>query len=278
MLSYRHSFHAGNFADVLKHIVLIEVLQHLGKKDKAFDYIDTHSGAGLYHLASVHAEKLQEYQNGIAKLDAADWPELSAYFSVINSVNTDKSLLYYPGSPFIALHFMRRQDRAWLYELHPEDAGLLLQNTQNIKRARVMREDGLKGLLSLLPPVSRRGLVLIDPSYEIKSDYDLVFQTVEKAYAKFPTGTYAVWYPVVERSRITRLEKQFIKSGIKNIQRFELAVTADSDERGMTSSGMIVINPPWQLMDTMSQLLPKLVNRLAIDSGAFYKSEVLVAE
>jgi 23S rRNA (adenine2030-N6)-methyltransferase len=278
LLSYRHSFHAGNFADVLKHIVLIEILLHLGKKEKAFDYIDTHAGAGLYHLASAHAEKLQEYQKGIAKLKAPDWPELAAYFAVIDAVNTNNSLEYYPGSPFIALHCMRRQDRAWLYELHPEDASLLLQNTQKVKRARVMREDGLKGLLSLLPPVSRRSLVLIDPSYEIKSDYDLVFQTVEKAYAKFPTGTYAIWYPVVERSRITRLEKQFIKSGIKNIQRFELAVTADSDERGMTASGMIVINPPWQLLETMNQLLPKLVGTLAVDSGAFYKAEILVAE
>ncbi len=278
MLSYRHSFHAGNFADVLKHIVLIEILQHLAKKDKAFDYIDTHAGAGLYHLASAHSEKLQEYQNGIAKLTRSDWPELAAYFAVIDAVNSGKPLEYYPGSPFIAMHCMRRQDRAWLYELHPDDAGLLLQNTQKVKRVRVMREDGLKGLLSLLPPVSRRGLVLIDPSYEIKSDYDLVFQTVEKAYAKFPTGTYAIWYPVVERSRISRLEKHFIKSGIKNIQRFELAITADSAERGMTSSGMIVINPPWQLIDTMNQLMPKLVNALAVDTEAFYKSEVLVAQ
>jgi len=278
LLSYRHSFHAGNFADVLKHIVLIEILQHLGKKEKAFDYIDTHAGAGLYHLASSHADKLQEYRSGIGKLDAAEWPELAAYFAVIDAVNAGNSLEYYPGSPFIALHCMRRQDRAWLYELHPEDAGLLLQNTQKVKRARVMREDGLKGLLSLLPPVSRRGLVLIDPSYEIKTDYDLVFQTVEKAYAKFPTGTYAIWYPVVERSRIIRLEKQFIKSGIKNIQRFELAITADSDERGMTASGMMVINPPWSLMNTMGQLLPKLVNSLTADNSAFYKCDVLVAE
>lgn len=174
-------------------------------------------------------KKLQEYRNGIAKLQVADWPELTEYFAVINKVNSGPLLEKYPGSPFIALHSMRRQDRAWLYELHPEDAGLLLHNTQKDKRARMMREDGLTGFLSLLPPVSRRGLVLIDPSYEIKSDYDLVFKTLEKAYIKFSTGTYAIWYPVVDRSRITRLEKQLIKSGIKNIQRFELATTADSD-------------------------------------------------
>lgn len=278
MLSYRHSFHAGNHADVLKHSVLVEILLHLGKKDKAFDYIDTHAGAGLYQLNSPNAEKIQEYRTGIAKLAAKDFPELSAYFSAVKEVNPNKDLSFYPGSPAIALNFMRPQDKAWLYELHPEDAMLLLQSMQKDKRARVMREDGLAGVLRLLPPVSRRGLILIDPSYEIKSDYDLVFETVAKAIKKFATGTYAIWYPVVERSRIIRLEKQFIASGIKHIQRFELGITADSDARGMTASGMIVINPPWQLMVTMQQLLPKLVTALATDKSAFFKCDQLIAE
>lgn len=277
MLSYRHSYHAGNFADVLKHIVLTEVLLHLGKKDKAFDYIDTHSGAGLYDLRSVHAEKLQEYQTGIGKLNQADWPELSRYFEVINKLNTDGVMQLYPGSPMFARHFMRPQDRAWLYELHSEDARLLANNMQRDKRVRVMHQDGLNGLLALLPPVSRRGLVLIDPSYEIKSDYDLATKTVIAANKKFATGIYAIWYPVVERSRIQRMEKQLIKSGIKHIQRFELAIT-DDDSPGMSSSGMIVINPPWQLMTTMQGLLPKLCQALATDKGAFFKADMLVAE
>ncbi len=277
MLSYRHSYHAGNFADVLKHIVLIEILLNLGKKDKAFDYIDTHAGAGLYDLRSVHAEKLQEYQTGIGKLNAADWPELDRYFEVVNKLNTDGALRLYPGSPLIARHFMRPQDRAWLFELHSEDAKLLANNLQRNKHARVMHEDGLKGLLTLLPPVSRRGLVLIDPSYEIKSDYDLVIKTVIEAHKKFATGSYAIWYPVVERSRISRMEKQLINSGIRHIQRFELAITGD-DSSGMTSSGIIVINPPWQLMATMQTLLPKLSKALALDNGAFYKADVVVAE
>lgn len=277
MLSYRHSYHAGNFADVLKHIVLIEILLHLGKKDKAFDYIDTHAGAGLYDLRSVHAEKLQEYQTGISKLRAEDWPELSNYFKAVNGLNPDGVLQLYPGSPLIARHFMRPQDRAWLYELHTEDARLLATNTRSDKRVRVMREDGLKGLLTLLPPVSRRGLVLIDPSYEIKSDYDLVTKTVIEAHKKFATGSYAIWYPVVERSRIQRMEKQLINSGIKNIQRFELGIT-DDDSPGMTSSGMMVVSPPWQLMQTMQALLPKLSDRLAKNNGAFFKADMLVGE
>jgi 23S rRNA (adenine2030-N6)-methyltransferase len=278
LLSYRHSYHAGNFADVLKHIVLIECLQHLCKKDKAFDYIDTHAGAGLYDLSSTHAGKLQEFKNGIGKLKPADWPELAHYFEAVNKLNTDGSLGLYPGSPLIALHFLRPQDRAWLYELHSEDARLLVNNVQKNKHARVMHEDGLAGLLRLLPPISRRSLVLIDPSYEMKSDYDLVFETVVKAVKKFATGTYAIWYPVVQRSRIIRLEKQLIASGIKHIQRFELGITADSEASGMTASGMIVINPPWQLMTSMQQLLPKLVTALAADKDASFKCDQLVAE
>jgi 23S rRNA (adenine2030-N6)-methyltransferase len=278
LLSYRHSFHAGNFADVLKHIVVIEILENLAKKEKAFDYIDTHAGAGLFNLGSENSEKLQEYRHGVGKLNARDWPELASYFDVIDACNKSKSLSYYPGSPLIATHFLRPQDRAWLYELHPEDAALLGQNMRNDKRARVMFEDGFKGLLSLLPPISRRGMVLIDPPYEIKSDYREVFETINKAYKKFATGTYAIWYPVVDRDRIDLLEKRFIKSGIKNIQRFELAISADTDERGMTASGMIVINPPWQLMATMQSLLPRLTACLAHENTAFYKCDVLVAE
>lgn len=278
MLSYRHSYHAGNFADVLKHIVLMELLQHMVKKEKAFSYIDTHSGAGLYHLRSDHAEKLQEYQQGIAKLFNLDWPELAAYQAAVKAVNTGNDLTFYPGSPMLATQYLRSQDQAWCFELHPEDSVFLTNNLRQYRQARVRREDGLKGLLSLLPPESRRALVLIDPSYEIKSDYDEVFQTVVKAHKKFATGTYAIWYPVVDRARINRLDKQLISSGITNIQRYELGLDADSSTRGMTSSGMFIINPPWQLMETMTVLLPKLVKALGENTGAFYRADILVAQ
>ena len=278
MLSYRHSFHAGNFADVIKHIVIIEILEHLAKKDKAFEYIDTHAGAGIYDLESAQATKLHEYNNGIGKLDAEDWPELAVYFEIIRSFNENGALNYYPGSPMIARHLLRAQDRAWLYELHPADFDLLNNNIDGNRRLRAKHEDGLKGLLSLLPPLSRRGFVLIDPSYEVKSDYLQVVNTLTAAYKKFSTGTYAIWYPVVDRARIDQLENTLINSGIKNIQRFELALAPDSAARGMTSSGMIVINPPWTLMKKMSQLLPKLVATLAEDNNGFFKCDVLVEE
>ena len=278
MLSYRHSYHAGNFADVIKHIVIVEVIEYLSLKDKAFEYIDTHAGAGLFHLESEHATKLQEYSNGIARLRPQDWPELASYLCCISSFNTDGSLEYYPGSPVIAQQLLRSHDKAWLYELHPADFELLQNNIGHDRRIRLRQEDGFKGLLGLLPPLSRRGLVLIDPPYEMKTDYDTVFRTVKLAHKKFASGTYAIWYPVVDRRRIDQLLDDFINSGIKNIQRFELGLTADSAERGMTGSGMIVINPPWTLMAKMSQLLPRLVDKLGEDDGASYTCDVLVDE
>lgn len=294
MLSYRHSFHAGNFADVIKHVVIVEILSYLCKKDKVFDYIDTHAGAGLFSLESDHAKKLHEYTNGIGKLSAEDWPELARYFEIINSCNDDCSsddsssddsnsddpttLAFYPGSPLFARDFLRVQDKAWLYELHPEDYKLLDNNIGDNRQVHVKNEDGFKGLLSLVPPLSRRALVLIDPSYEVKSDYQQVVNTVVLAHKKFPSGTYAIWYPVVDRSRIIALENNFKSSGIKNIQRFELSLEPDSHVNGMTAAGMIVINPPWTLMQKMSQVLPKLMTLLTDDEVGSFACDVLVDE
>jgi 23S rRNA (adenine2030-N6)-methyltransferase len=278
LLSYRHSFHAGNFADIIKHIVLVEILDHLITKETPFEYIDTHSGAGLYNLKSKDAQKLQEYANGIGKLNAEDFPELARYFEVINSFNKTDSLMLYPGSPAIAKYFLRAQDRAWLFELHPQDYELLRKNIPNNKTTRISFQDGFNGLNALLPPMSRRGLVLIDPSYEVKSDYDLVVDKITSAYKKFSHGTYALWYPVVDRRTVAKLERKIIASGIKNIQRFELGISSDANERGMTASGMIVINPPWKLFDKMSSLLPKLAKKISVDDGQFFKCDILVSE
>ena len=278
MLSYRHSFHAGGFADVIKHVVLVEILQHLTLKDRAFDYIETHAGAGLYDLRSEQAEKLQEYKNGIGKLTATDFPELSPYFTIVDKYNEPAGLHYYPGSPLIAAHFLRPGDRSWLFELHPADAVLLQEQFVADRRTRVMREDGFKGLLSLLPPVSRRALVLMDPPYEVKDDYQQVSQILVKAHRKFSSGIYALWYPVVDRSRIDLLEQQFIGSGIRKIQLFELGIGADTGMKGLSAAGMIVINPPWTLLEKMEALLPKLAAVLALNDDAFFRREVLMDE
>lgn len=276
LLSYRHAFHAGNFADLIKHIVLVEVLQYLTRKDKPFDYIDTHAGAGVYDLESGLSQKLGEYKDGIAKLDREHWPELEQYFKAIDAVNPKGGQRYYPGSPVIAQQLLRPQDRAWLHELHSTDSEALSQHVKG-RNVRVFEAEGYQGLLALVPPASRRALVLIDPSYEIKTEYQTVVETVIKAHSKFATGIYAIWYPVVERSRIERMEKKLLSSGIKRIDRYELAASPDSHEHGMTASGMIVINPPWGLRDTMEKLLPRLVQALG-DDGAFYRCEEWAGE
>lgn len=278
MLSYRHSFHAGNFADLLKHIVQVEALEHLTKKDKPFDYIDTHSGAGLYALSAPQSKKTAEYKDGIGKIKAADFPELAEYFAVIDHYNDSDELTHYPGSPAIAMQYLRSKDRGWLFELHSTDTRLLEQLTSRNRKIRVQQSDGYKGLLGLLPPASRRALVLMDPPYEIKDDYQKVSDTLIKAHSKFATGTYALWYPVVERKRINQLELQLRKSGIRNIQQFELGMKADTNEHGMTAAGMIVINPPWTLMQRMQDLLPKLVAAIDTTGEAFYRIETLVEE
>jgi len=278
LLSYRHSFHAGNFADVLKHVVLVEILEYLAGKEKGFEYIDSHAGAGLFDLTHGHAEKLEEYRAGIGKLWGSDWPELSGYFEAITAYNHSEQLIYYPGSPLIAMHFLRAQDRAWLFELHPADYKRLAKHAGGNRRTRVACEDGHRGVLAVVPPAARRGLVLIDPSYEIKSEYEQVLNTVRKAYARFATGTYAIWYPVVERDRVVQLEAGLLSSGIRDIQRFELGLAADSDDRGMTASGMIVINPPWTLFGKMSGLLPRLTRALGEAESAYYRCDRLVPE
>lgn len=278
MLSYRHSFHAGNFADVIKHIVLIEILESLTQKDKPFEYIDTHSGAGIFNLKSNDALKLQEHNTGIGKLDAKKFPELKSYFEVVKAYNPSPKVSVYPGSPAIAKHYLRSQDRGWMYELHPKDHQSLSNNMKTSRKIRVTCDDGLKSLGSLLPPTSRRGMVLIDPSYEVKTEYDQVIKTVIDAHKRFSTGIYAIWYPVIDRKTIERMEGKLIRSGIKNIQRFELGIAPDSQEHGMTASGMFVINPPWKLKDTMSSLLPKLADTLGQDGPSQFKCEILVDE
>ena len=279
MLSYRHSFHAGNPADVLKHLVLAQVLQYQTIKDKPLDYIDTHSGAGFFELSSSDAQKTQEYKEGIAKLwqHSSEHEALNDYIALIKSFNDGDELAFYPGSPKIAEHYLRRQDKGWFFELHPRDLQLLEQNMQGKRSIRVRGENGFAGLIGLLPPASRRACVLIDPPYEIKDDYDTVISTLVKAYQRFATGTYMIWYPVVDRERINTMEQGLIESGMRNIQLFELATQADTDVHGMTASGMIVINPPWKLKQTMDSVLPELVELLSDPSG-FYRSEQLVDE
>ncbi|OYV18326.1 MAG: DNA (exogenous) processing protein [Methylococcaceae bacterium NSP1-1] len=280
MLSYRHSFHAGNFADVLKHIILIKILEHLKKKDKPFCCIDTHAGPGEYALDEGYALKNREFENGIGKLwQRDDLPDSVAnYVNFIKKFNNTDELSRYPGSPLIIKQFLRNKDRLFLYELHSTEIELLSAAVNRDRRIKVFHADGLKNVLGLLPPNEHRGMILIDPSYEIKSDYNLVIETLIQMHKRFATGTYALWYPVVERSRNKHLEKAIKNSGIKNVQLFELGIKTDTHEHGMTASGMIVVNPPWTLAADIQQILPWLADVLGIDGAGLYRIETLVGE
>ncbi|MCW9732451.1 23S rRNA (adenine(2030)-N(6))-methyltransferase RlmJ [Avibacterium sp. 20-15] len=265
MLSYRHSFHAGNFADVLKHIVQILIIESLQQKDKGFYYLDTHAGVGHYRLFGNEAEKTGEYKEGIARLwEQAEMPEeVARYVALIKKLNYGgKSLRYYAGSSLIAAHLLRPQDRALLTELHPADFPLLRNNFKQFDNVTTKRDNGFQQIKATLPPKERRGFILIDPPYELKEDYDLVVNAIEEGVKRFATGIYAIWYPVVLRQQTKRMIKGLENTGIRKILQIEMAVRPDSDQRGMTASGMIVINPPWQLEAQMKKILPYLTKTL----------------
>lgn len=264
MLSYRHSFHAGNHADVLKHTVQSLIISALNEKDKPYLYLDTHAGAGRYLLSGEHAERTGEYLDGIARIwQQDDLPaELGPYIKAVKDLNPNGKLRYYPGSPLIARFLLREYDKLQLTELHSSDFPLLRGEFLKDSRARTDRADGYQQLKSKLPPLSRRGFVLIDPPYELKSDYQAVVKGIEEGYKRFSTGVFALWYPVVLRQQIKRMCKELEATGIRRILQIELGVRPDSDRFGMTASGMIVINPPWKLEQQMNNVLPWLHSKL----------------
>ena len=280
MLSYRHSYHAGNHADVLKHIVLTLCINSLKEKEKPFLYLDTHSGAGRYLLKSEHSEKTGEYLSGINLIwQQSETPELlNTYLSVLKRYNPFDNLKYYLGSPLIAKQLLREQDKINLTELHPTDYPLLRQEFSKDKRARVLREDGFSQLKSKLPPESRRGIVLIDPSYEIKDDYQKIPKALLEAYKRFATGIYLIWYPVVSRTQTQKMIDEIVNLGIKKISQFEFAIKPDNNQKGMTASGMIVINPPWKLQQQMQTIMPWLKNTLDTEKTGNYLIKELVSE
>ncbi|ADP10689.1 conserved uncharacterized protein [Erwinia sp. Ejp617] len=268
MLSYRHSFHAGNHADVLKHTVQSLIISALNEKDKPYLYLDTHAGAGRYQLSGEHAERTGEYLEGIARIWQQDNipEELAAYIGVVKNLNPGGKLRYYPGSPLIARFLLREFDKLQLTELHSSDFPLLRNEFLKDDRARTERADGYQQLKSKLPPPSRRGLILIDPPYEMKSDYQDVVKGIQEGYKRFNTGVFALWYPVVLRQQIKRMCNELEATGIRRILQIELAVRPDSDRRGMTASGMIVINPPWKLEQQMKNVLPWL-HKMLVPAG-----------
>jgi len=277
MLSYRHSYHAGNHADVLKHTILVQLLRYLAQKDKAFWVIDTHAGAGVYALDSEHAIKLGEYLGGISRLWGREDlpPAFAAYVAEVRALNGDGPLLAYPGSPWLAQRALREQDRLRLFELHSTDFRTLDSYFGNHgKQSIVYADDGFANLKALLPPASRRALTLIDPSYELREDYVRLIQVLKEALLRFPTGMYAIWYPLLAKPESKQLPHKLKALGVANWLNVTLSVRSPSPEGiGMHGSGMFIINPPWTLAQTLQNEMPWLVDVLADDPGAGFTLE-----
>jgi len=280
MFSYRHAFHAGSHADILKHLTLIHLVEYLQEKPGALTIIDTHAGAGIYSLKDGFAAVSKEAEGGIFKLlkfIEAGHPtseSVKKYLELVQAENVEGELTTYPGSPFILARLLRPQDRLKLFELHPKEIDILRHNTRELKQAKqidVYAEDSFARLKGLLPPPSRRGLVLIDPSYEDKQDYRYLEVALEEALQRFATGCYAIWYPILSRRESAGLPdrlKKIAASHKRSWLHTELRVENAPGERRLQASGMFIINPPWTLEKYLADALPSLTKALGIDSGA----------
>lgn len=277
MLSYRHAFHAGNHADVLKHLIEVQLLRHLMQKDKSFWYIDTHAGAGCYALDSGYAAQNAEYESGIARLwERDDLPvAIADYLALVKTINADKKINLYPGSPLFAMYLLRAQDRLRLFELHPTDSHILQQNfADEGARVQVQCADGFDALKALLPPPPRRALILIDPPYEDKQDYRRVISALNEGLKRFANGIYAIWYPQLQRAEAKQLPEQLKRLPVKSWLHVALSIQAPGiGGFGMHGSGMFIINPPWTLYSTLQTLMPYLLAQLAQDEHAKFTLE-----
>jgi 23S rRNA (adenine2030-N6)-methyltransferase len=278
MLAYRHAFHAGNHADVLKHITLTLVLRYMNLKDKSYRLIDTHAGAGGYSLEGQYAQKKGEYLQGVARLwdrDPAELPEAVAdYMSLVREFNPEGQLEQYPGSPAFAKMLLRAQDQLRLYELHPTDHRILEAFLGSVKGAEVKDTNGFDGLKSQVPPSSRRAVVLMDPSYEGHGDYSKVIASLREAITRFPEGVYMVWYPQVSKLEAAQLPRRLEGLAPKGWLHARLTVQQpDSQGFGLAGSGMFILNPPYTLHDQLLAVLPYLTEVLAQYGGANYLLE-----
>lgn len=272
MLSYQHGYHAGNFADVVKHFTLTRILQYLTLKEKPFFYLETHAGKGRYDLRSQEALKTAEFRQGIDAL----WPHqallsdlFDPYLQAIRSENPTGELEIYPGSPLLAMHQSRRQDRVFAAELHPAEFQALTALKTSVPGASIQlsQSDGLAQLNALLPPPERRGLVFIDPSYEIKTDYQLIPNKLQGALARFSTGIYCIWYPILSARWHAQMISTFSEMATKHL-RVEFCLT-DLANQGMVGSGLWIINPPYVLAQELGIALPQLVTFMAQGRASF---------
>ena len=283
-MNYRHGFHAGNFADVIKHIVLVRVLIHLQDKPAAFRVIDSHAGAGLYDLTSHEAQRGGEWLTGIARVMQARFsqttlPLLAPYLDIVRAFNPQTVLKAYPGSPLIARALLRPQDRLTACEVEPAARKRLIDALRRDIQARVIDLDGWVALPAFVPPNERRGLVLIDPPYEAKDEFERIAAGFAAAFAKWPTGSYLLWYPAKSRrvtDHLARHVAQLAGTGASPATslRLEFSVAPQAADAGLTSAGLLLVNPPWRLATELKAILPELEKPLGVGGAARFRLEV----
>jgi len=282
-MNYRHAFHAGNFADVIKHIVLVRMLTYLQEKQAAFRVIDTHAGAGLYDLTSSEAQRGGEWLTGIARLMQARFsdkaqPLVATYLDIVRAFNPKAELKAYPGSPLIARALLRPQDRLTACEIEPTARKQLIDALRRDTQARVVDLDGWTALPAFVPPNERRGLVVIDPPYEAKDEFERLAKGFSDAFAKWPTGAYLLWYPVKSR-RVTDDFARSVAAAAATSKpagkclRLEFSVAPQETGSGLVSSGLLMVNPPWTLPGDLKIILPELEKPLGQGGAARFRLE-----
>jgi 23S rRNA (adenine2030-N6)-methyltransferase len=282
-MNYRHAFHAGGFADVIKHIVLVRILTYLQEKPAAFRVIDTHAGAGLYDLTSDEARRGGEWLTGIARLMQARFSEtvlplVKPYLDIVRAFNPQRDLEAYPGSPLIARALLRPQDRLTACEVEPKARKRLIDALRRDTQARVVDLDGWMALPAFVPPNERRGLVLIDPPYEQKDEFERMAEGFAQAFAKWPTGSYLLWYPVKSRRATDNLAQQVAEAAGAGAQpakclRLEFSVAPQAAEAGLISAGLLIVNPPWKLLGELKAILPELEKPLGQGGAGRFRLE-----
>lgn len=283
-MNYRHVYHAGNFADVFKHAILARVVEYLKRKDAAFRVIDTHAGIGLYDLSSGEAEKTGEWRGGIGRVLAGNLPGntaelLAPYLDVVCTLNAGAAgVARYPGSPLVARSLLRKQDRLTAIELHPEDATQLKELFAGDIQVRVIELDGWLALGAHLPPKEKRGLVLVDPPFEVEGEFDRLVDGLVKAHRRWPGGIYALWYPLKDRKAVEAYRTALAGSGVPKILDFELTIRPPSREPMLDGCGMTIVNPPYTLEAEMRTILPVLTAAMAEVKGAGWSVRWLAGE
>ena len=271
-MNYRHAYHAGNFADVVKHVVLARVVDYLKRKDKAFRVVDTHAGRGIYDLASVEAQKTGEWRDGVGRvLGHAFRPEATAllapYLEAVRAANPDGGVKHYPGSPWIVRHLLRRQDRLTAIEMHPQDAAALAALFAGDIQTRVIELDGWLALGAHLPPKEKRGLVLVDPPFEAAGEFDRLVEGLAKAHRRWPGGIYALWYPIKDRRAVNAFRAALAETRIPKIVDIRFEIRPASSDQRLDGSGMVVVNAPFSLKAELDVLLPALSRVLSEPAG-----------